>query len=128
MHLTGLSGITWLGDDEWAAVMDNSNRLITFSLRWPPMDSNWPSRICGSSRWLPRTTTRIWPLARRISKNGSPGDSCGEASQILGHACLSARKTRRPSEAWPCGMAASLEWCRCPRSFNRTVPTAASNH
>ena len=32
VQLTGLSGITWLGDDAWAAVMDNSNRLITFSL------------------------------------------------------------------------------------------------
>lgn len=32
----GLSGITWLGDDHYAAVMDNSDVVITFSLRLAP--------------------------------------------------------------------------------------------
>lgn len=30
--VTGLSGVAWLGDDRWAAVMDNSDRLVTFEL------------------------------------------------------------------------------------------------
>ncbi len=30
--ITGLSGITWLGDDRYAAVMDNSNTLLLFRL------------------------------------------------------------------------------------------------
>jgi hypothetical protein len=30
VRLTGLSGITWLGDDRYAAVMDNSDRLVLF--------------------------------------------------------------------------------------------------
>jgi hypothetical protein len=31
--ITGLSGLTLLADDSWAAAMDNSDRLITFTLR-----------------------------------------------------------------------------------------------
>jgi hypothetical protein len=31
--ITGLSGITWLGDDRYAAIMDNSDKLLLFSLR-----------------------------------------------------------------------------------------------
>jgi len=30
--ITGLSGITWLGDDRYAAIMDNSDKLLLFSL------------------------------------------------------------------------------------------------
>jgi len=30
--ITGLSGITWLGDDRYAAVLDNSDRLLLFRL------------------------------------------------------------------------------------------------
>lgn len=30
--LMGLSGITWLGDDTWAAVLDNNDRLVTFAI------------------------------------------------------------------------------------------------
>ena len=30
--LTGLSGITWLGEDRYAAVLDNSDQLVTFRL------------------------------------------------------------------------------------------------
>lgn len=30
--LTGLSGVTWLGDDRYAAVLDNSDQLLTFRL------------------------------------------------------------------------------------------------
>jgi len=32
LPITGLSGITWLGDDRYAAIMDNSDRLIMFRL------------------------------------------------------------------------------------------------
>ena len=32
IEITGLSGITWLGHDRYAAIMDNSDKLITFSL------------------------------------------------------------------------------------------------
>ena len=31
--ITGLSGITWLGEERYAAVMDNSNRLLLLSIR-----------------------------------------------------------------------------------------------
>ncbi len=34
--LTGLSGITWLGDDRYAAVLDNSDRLLLFRLALDP--------------------------------------------------------------------------------------------
>jgi hypothetical protein len=34
--VTGLSGITWLGDDQYAAVMDNSDRLLLFRLAIGP--------------------------------------------------------------------------------------------
>jgi hypothetical protein len=30
--ITGLSGIAWLGDDEYAAIMDNSDRVVLFRL------------------------------------------------------------------------------------------------
>lgn len=30
--LVGFSGITWLGDDSWAAILDNNNRLATFTV------------------------------------------------------------------------------------------------
>jgi len=30
--ITGLSGIAWLGDEEYAAIMDNSDRVVLFSL------------------------------------------------------------------------------------------------
>lgn len=30
--LLGFSGITWLGDDSWAAILDNNDRLVTFSI------------------------------------------------------------------------------------------------
>ena len=30
--ITGLSGVAWLGDTAWAAAMDNSDRLVTFTL------------------------------------------------------------------------------------------------
>jgi hypothetical protein len=30
--ITGLSGIAWLGDDEYAAIMDNSDRVVLFTL------------------------------------------------------------------------------------------------
>jgi hypothetical protein len=36
IRLTGISGITWLGDDRYAAIMDNSNIIITFRLRLSP--------------------------------------------------------------------------------------------
>lgn len=32
LPIAGLSGITWLGDDRYAAIMDNSDRLIVFRL------------------------------------------------------------------------------------------------
>jgi len=32
VEITGLSGITWLGHDRYAAIMDNSDKLIAFSL------------------------------------------------------------------------------------------------
>jgi hypothetical protein len=35
-ELTGLSGIAWLGDDRYAAVMDNSDRLLLFRLAVGP--------------------------------------------------------------------------------------------
>ena len=35
-ELTGLSGITWLGDDRYAAVLDNSDRLLLFRLALDP--------------------------------------------------------------------------------------------
>jgi hypothetical protein len=31
--ITGLSGVAWLGDTAWAAAMDNSDRLVTFTLQ-----------------------------------------------------------------------------------------------
>ena len=30
--LMGVSGIAWLGDDRWAAILDNNDRMITFSI------------------------------------------------------------------------------------------------
>jgi hypothetical protein len=33
VEITGLSGITWLGHDRYAAIMDNSDKLILFSLK-----------------------------------------------------------------------------------------------
>ncbi|MFM8733703.1 MAG: esterase-like activity of phytase family protein [Pirellulales bacterium] len=36
VRLTGISGITWLGDDRYAAIMDNSDVVITFSLTLSP--------------------------------------------------------------------------------------------
>lgn len=38
-QLTGLSGITWLGDDRYAAVLDNSDRLLLFRLAVTPTGS-----------------------------------------------------------------------------------------
>ena len=35
-RITGVSGITWLGDDRYAAVMDNSDLVLTFTLRLSP--------------------------------------------------------------------------------------------
>ena len=32
VEITGLSGVTWLGHDRYAAIMDNSDKLILFSL------------------------------------------------------------------------------------------------
>jgi hypothetical protein len=32
VSITGLSGIAWLGDDRYAAIMDNSNQVVLFSL------------------------------------------------------------------------------------------------
>jgi hypothetical protein len=34
--ITGLSGITWLGDGRYAAIMDNSDRLLVFQLELGP--------------------------------------------------------------------------------------------
>lgn len=34
--ITGLSGITWLGDDRYAAIMDNSDKLLLFTLPISP--------------------------------------------------------------------------------------------
>jgi hypothetical protein len=31
--ITGLSGVVWLGDTAWAAAMDNSDQLVTFTLQ-----------------------------------------------------------------------------------------------
>ncbi|MFM1903487.1 MAG: hypothetical protein RLZZ440_1387 [Planctomycetota bacterium] len=36
LPVTGLSGVTWLGDDRYAAVMDNSDRLLFFRLEVSP--------------------------------------------------------------------------------------------
>jgi hypothetical protein len=33
VEITGISGITWLGHDRYAAIMDNSDKLILFSLK-----------------------------------------------------------------------------------------------
>ena len=32
LEITGLSGVTWLGEDRFAAIMDNSDRLVLFRL------------------------------------------------------------------------------------------------
>ena len=37
LPVTGLSGVTWLGDDRFAAIMDNSDRLLLFRLSFSPM-------------------------------------------------------------------------------------------
>lgn len=34
--ITGLSGVAWLGDDRYAAVPDNSDRLVTFAVELSP--------------------------------------------------------------------------------------------
>ena len=34
--ITGLSGITWLGDDRYAAIMDNSDKLLLFRMKIAP--------------------------------------------------------------------------------------------
>lgn len=34
--LTGLSGVAWLGDDRYVAVMDNSDQIVTFRLELSP--------------------------------------------------------------------------------------------
>jgi hypothetical protein len=36
LTITGLSGITWLGDDRYAAIMDNSDKLLLFQLDLAP--------------------------------------------------------------------------------------------
>ena len=36
LPITGLSGITWLGDDSYAAIMDNSDRLLLLRLLLSP--------------------------------------------------------------------------------------------
>ena len=36
IRVTGLSGVTWLGESRYAAIMDNSNALILFSLALSP--------------------------------------------------------------------------------------------
>lgn len=36
LTITGLSGITWRGDDHYAAIMDNSNRVLVFELDLDP--------------------------------------------------------------------------------------------
>jgi hypothetical protein len=41
--ITGLSGITWLGADRYAAVMDNSDRLLLFTLEVSPTGE--PERV-----------------------------------------------------------------------------------
>jgi len=33
-QIRGLSGLAWLGDDRWVAVMDNSDQLVTFTLEF----------------------------------------------------------------------------------------------
>ena len=58
VEITGLSGITWLGHDRYAAIMDNSDKLLAFSLS------------------LSRDGTRPEPLQQRIAalriKQGFP--------------------------------------------------------
>jgi hypothetical protein len=41
--ITGLSGVAWLGDDRYVAVMDNSDRLLSFRLEVSP--SGEPERV-----------------------------------------------------------------------------------
>lgn len=36
LKLTGLSGVTWLGDDRYAAIMDNSDTVVMFRLELSP--------------------------------------------------------------------------------------------
>jgi hypothetical protein len=36
LPITGLSGITWLGEDRYAAIMDNSDRLLLLRIRLSP--------------------------------------------------------------------------------------------
>jgi hypothetical protein len=36
LPITGLSGITWLGDDRYAAIMDNSDQLLLLRIRLSP--------------------------------------------------------------------------------------------
>jgi hypothetical protein len=36
LEITGLSGVTWLGEDRFAAIMDNSDRLLLFRLAFSP--------------------------------------------------------------------------------------------
>jgi hypothetical protein len=43
--ITGLSGVVWLGADRFAAVMDNSDRLLVFALTWSPTGE--PNGISG---------------------------------------------------------------------------------
>jgi hypothetical protein len=76
VRVTGVSGITWLGGDRYAAVMDNSRYLLTFAVEVDP--SGQPQRItAGQIVPLPEThdyeDLAAWP---------PPGPGTAEATGV----------------------------------------------
>jgi len=79
--ITGLSGITWLGDDSYAAVMDNSDRLLLFTLRLSsvgkPLEAANLRVVTLSSR---HDYEDIAPCPAAVGRRLAPMESAGMAA------------------------------------------------
>jgi hypothetical protein len=67
LRLTGLSGVTWLGDDRYVAVLDNSASLIRFRLEIAPDGTPRSASAfragCANARNAAAAPSRRWNTA-----------------------------------------------------------------
>lgn len=73
LPITGLSGITWLGDDRYAAIMDNSDRLLLMRLSLtdsgrPERATDLEIRVLGTAFDYEDLAPCPEPLAERIAR------------------------------------------------------------
>jgi hypothetical protein len=104
--ITGLSGIAWLGDNRYAAIMDNSDRLVLFSLTiardgMPEEPTDIQVLTLSERHDYEDVAPCPEPLQKRIA-----GRRCVRASPTPAAACSCRRKTPRRSARSPSTTAA----------------------